>query len=93
MKTTHTAGNWHAHDGQIYPEQTGKTLALIPYFDKGNEEMQANARIIAAAPDMMEALNETLTALKAIAADYPEDTYWNEVIQKAEEAIQKATQP
>jgi len=22
----HTPGNWIAHDGQIYPEETGKTV-------------------------------------------------------------------
>lgn len=56
METNHTQGNWHAHDGQIYPEQTGATVALIPYFDKDNEQHQANSKLIAAAPDMLEAL-------------------------------------
>ena len=56
METNHTQGNWHAHDGQIYPEQTGATVALIPYFDKDNAEHQANSKLIAAAPDMLEAL-------------------------------------
>ena len=52
----HTKGDWHAHDGQIYPEETGKTLALIPYWDKEDKEKEANAMLIAAAPDMLKAL-------------------------------------
>lgn len=47
-----TAGTWHAHDGQIYPEETGKTIALIPYYDKENEEVEANAQLIASAPTL-----------------------------------------
>jgi len=60
----HTKGNWFAHDGQIYPEETGKTLALIPYFDKENEEQQANAYLIAAAPDLLEACQLALSLIR-----------------------------
>lgn len=60
MKPTHTPGEWHASEGQIYPTETGKTLALIPYFDKDNEEHQANQRLIAAAPDMLSVLKEAV---------------------------------
>jgi len=56
MKTSHTPGTWHAHDGQIYPEETGKTLALIPYFDAENKEQEANALLIAAGPELLDAL-------------------------------------
>ena len=55
MKTQHTAGTWTAKDGQIYPEETGKTLALIPYYS-GTEEQEANAKLIAAAPELLETL-------------------------------------
>jgi len=62
--TKHTQGEWIGTDGQIYPEETGKTLALIPYYDKENEEQQANAQLIAAAPKML------LTLQRAVAAFY-----------------------
>jgi len=56
MNTKHTAGTWHAKEGQIYPTETGKTLALIPYFEEGLEEHQANQKLIAAAPELLKAL-------------------------------------
>jgi hypothetical protein len=56
MNTKHTSGTWHAKDGQIYPTETGKTLAIIPYYDKDNEEEEANAKLIAAAPELLKAL-------------------------------------
>jgi len=62
MKTEHTKGEWHAKDGQIYPTETGKTLAVIPYFNKEDKEQAANQKLIAAAPDL-------LGALKMIIAD------------------------
>jgi len=52
----HTKGEWHSKEGQIYPIETGKTLAIIPYFDKDNQEHEANSRLIAAAPELLEAL-------------------------------------
>jgi hypothetical protein len=59
----HTKGNWHAHDGQVYPEETGKTLALIPYFNKESEEDNANANLIAAAPELLKACRKALDQL------------------------------
>jgi hypothetical protein len=58
MNTKHTQGNWNASEGQIYPQETGKTLALIPYFDKENEEMEANSKLIAASPTMFKYISE-----------------------------------
>jgi len=73
MKTKHTPGTWHAHDGQIYPEETGKTLALIPHFDAENKEQEANALLIAAAPEMAEALLKAYNCFKRLASEgnYP----------------------
>ena len=58
----HTPGTWHAKDGQIYPEETGKTLALIPYFDPSDKEALASAALIAAAPDLIAALQSLTDA-------------------------------
>lgn len=98
----HTEGTWSAKDGQIYPEQTGKTLALIPYFDKDNEQQQADSRLIAAGPDLLEnleaAFNE-ITTLNNIL--YKRNIYdleisavrQKEMIERILAAINKATQP
>jgi len=51
LAVSHTPGEWISKEGQIYPEETGKTLAIIPYFDEENEEQKANADLIARAPD------------------------------------------
>lgn len=58
METQHTPGEWHAKDGQIYETEKGRTLALIPYFDSNFEEDKANQNLIAAAPDLLEALKD-----------------------------------
>lgn len=82
----HTKGNWYAHDGQIYPEETGKTLALTPYFDKENKEQEANAKLIAAAPDMLAALQNIADRdLIKDAEDHIPDHY-----QEVQDAISKA---
>ena len=54
----HTQGTWYARDGQIYPEETGKTLAVIPYYDKDNAQQKADANLIAAAPELLEELKK-----------------------------------
>jgi hypothetical protein len=85
MKRTHTIGNWIAHDGQIYPEETGKTLALIPYFDKEDKEQEANARLIAAAPEL-------LTACLVASEELCFGGDWNTAKRVIQDAINKATE-
>lgn len=50
----HTKGKWCNYGGQIYIEETGRTVCLIPYYDDRNEEADSNARLIAEAPEMYE---------------------------------------
>ncbi len=83
-KLKHTAGNWIAKEGQIYPEETGKTLALIPYFDENNEEQAANAKLIAAAPDLLDALKR---AYSIMATD--QEYNGRQIMEIMREAIQK----
>ena len=52
----HTPGTWIDKDGQIYSEETGYTIAVIPYFDKEDQEQVANAKLMASAPDLLEKL-------------------------------------
>lgn len=86
MNTKHTQGDWHTKDGQIYSTDTGKTLALIPYYDEDNEEHVANARFIANAPWLLMALQEA--AEHSVVYDTPPA-----LIELFQYAINKATQP
>lgn len=70
MKTTHTAGEWSTtayYDGKqskgqiILSDATGKTLIGEIY---SNKEQDANARLIASAPDLLEALQSCLNWAK-----------------------------
>jgi hypothetical protein len=79
--------NWMTKEGQIYSSETGKTLALIPYFEQGNKEDEANARLIAAAPELLEALQACYNVLN-LDSDMQED--FAPEIRQANEAIQKA---
>ena len=69
MKTQHTQGAWLTNEGQIYPEQTGKTLALIPYFDENNDEQDANAKLIAAAPELLKMVYDLKNCIKRLTSD------------------------
>lgn len=88
MNTKHTAGTWHSKDGQIYPTETGKTLAVIPYFDKDDKEQEANAKLIAAAPKLLEMCIATLEDLESgeLTGNATESALIN-----LRQAIQKAT--
>lgn len=70
METKHTPGDWYAKDGQIYPQETGNTLALIPYFDKDNEQHKANQQLIAAAPDLLKALVDAMEIIERLSDEY-----------------------
>jgi hypothetical protein len=62
----HTPGPWtyHAtagnHDFSVYPEATGRDVALVRDFN------EANARLIAAAPDLLAALANASAAFDAV---------------------------
>jgi len=67
-----------------------RSINLINYadgqyeFDKGYDEAKANARLIAAAPELLEALTEILVTEPAVKGA---------VYERAKAAIAKATQP
>ena len=88
MTTKYTAGTWQAKDGQIYPTETGKTLAVIPYYDKGNDEQEANARLIAAAPELLEMC---IAALEDLESGELTGNATESALINLRQAIQKAT--
>ena len=61
----HTPGPWKwwtTHEGahRINPHKGGLVIASCDTRNPFSEEQEANARLIAAAPDLLEALKETL---------------------------------
>lgn len=72
MKTQYTPGPWQTspyagnHDQDIY-RSDGTSIALTR---GGSVEAKANARLIALAPEMAEALRDVLGFLEDMAEDY-----------------------
>ena len=57
MTQTHTPGPGEAHEsGRIYTESVGKAVAIIGYGHFLPETCRANGHLIAAAPDLLSAL-------------------------------------
>lgn len=86
METLHTKGDWYASNGQIVAQDTGKTLAVIPYYDNTDEEQTANANLMAAAPVM-------LSILKTLDEYIDKSELPPKMRYKLNEAIQKAINP
>jgi len=85
----HTPGPWIAKEGQIYPEETGRTLALIPYFDPKNEEEGANSKLIAAAPELLEKLIRLTDYAEEWLVDCP-GVLKDRIIRSSRDAIAEA---
>lgn len=100
MNTKHTPGPWKAEGwkGIVVNDSNGHTLALAPGCSYSIEEMAANARLIAAAPDLLEALQNVIasTALPSAWSDDISEAQWqrqrlDECRDFARAAIAKAT--
>ena len=93
-KQKHTPGPWSVYgapDELIIHDEDREVIGIIPRFKgaslKQQEKSEANAQLIAAAPEMLEALQFALSVMKEKGIDYSETA----AIEKAEKAIQKAT--
>lgn len=96
MNLKHTPGPWNrgygnfVYQGERNPEPTGQRLiAVCEPTSKTREDWDetfANAKLIAAAPELLVALQLYLAH-----ASEPECTIWRHVQQKARAAIAKAT--
>lgn len=96
METKHTPGPWSCDHGDtptVYPDND-KDYGIIA--DVYGDQAQANARLIAAAPELLEALKEMLTGLEEV--NIPNDghsvistSYTMDIILKARKALDKAT--
>jgi len=100
MTTTFTHGPWFTNslgfstiyvEARIRPGILQEVAACGP-TEAGHEQQQANARLIAAAPDLLEALKDMLSGWKYIRESHG-DLYgvgWDRAQNKAEDAIRKA---
>ena len=106
MSESHTPGPWKIFDGwgasrfapvivDSIPDIDGKCVAnCICHVASTNENAADNARLIAAAPELLEALEDILGGWRYIRQDpHHEAIYgvgWDRAQEKAEAAIRKA---
>lgn len=89
-QSTHTPGPWRTYqgDGRWIVATTSSwayaATGLIPQLDAETEE--ANARLIAAAPDLLEACKQVIV----YGADADDAILWTDVIRNIKAAIHKA---
>lgn len=95
MNTKHTPGEWRYSEeyklvttSRIGIIEGSKTICELPTFGhKPEEETNANGLLIAAAPDLLEALQQLVNTDKNNA------DHFHRAICDAERAIRKATTP
>lgn len=95
MKTKHTPGPWR-HHGELINSDS-REIAVIPEFS--SKQDSANARLIAAAPELLEALEYILSVSLAVPDEVWAAAYANSKIfipnvgacDVARDAIKKAT--
>ncbi len=97
MSAKHTTGPWVIHpDDDLHPEYSGHVMTrdgyavadcILEWSSIEECEQIANARLIAAAPDLLEALRDCLRRI-----DDADETYGpDHAVTKARAAIAKAT--
>lgn len=84
IKPRHSNGFWYVNSEQL---DCG-SIATCYHGIKGDSEAEANAKLIAAAPDLLAALNETIDLINwGRSEGHFDDTVYNKAIS----AIKKAT--
>lgn len=92
MEFKGTKGKWKvAEDTFVSQVRTDIDLiCVVGHEDMADTEIEANAKLIAAAPELLEALQLLLAAYRST----EDDDFWNkDPEQKAEAAINKALHP
>ncbi len=106
MKTTdkiqHTPGPWEIENmnfEEILIHSKEMNIATAYVIDLSPEEGEANAKLIASAPELLQALIDTLQEFKDVVSevegfnidDKEDKGSWAQAIKKAQSAINKAT--
>jgi len=92
-ETKHTLGPWEVKDDRFIDSPSGWIADVLSYpayraaTGQDSEEQKANARLIAAAPDLYEALTEALRWIGKLSDWYgvgdPDIDKWRATIKKA----------
>lgn len=84
----YTPGPWFAsEDGEVYSKPSYTSVAMVLMNERGAD----NARLIAAAPELLEALKDARSMLSAVEVSDGEDgDPWDRAISRIEAAIAKA---
>ena len=105
METNFTGGEWKVKNSPQYHEPKSSTIEIHSKRSQGwiakiqntgvirHKEGLANAKLIAAAPDMFNALEELLAQVKQFTdGNIGEQDYFRDEIYNAKKAIKKATE-
>lgn len=92
MKTKHTPGKWSIDGIDIVSENGNSICQVYDADDTHISEMnmdvvKANAKLIAAAPELLKSLQECVKAMKIVTSSAIKP-----FIERAEQAIKKATE-
>ena len=98
METKFTKGEWKSlktglNETCIFSDIDMEHILKITHNEVSKMESDANAKLIAAAPEMFNALEELLAQVKQFTAgDIGEQDYFRDEISNAKKAIKKATE-
>jgi hypothetical protein len=99
MKTEYTKGEWRFskdwNEITISPKGIivgSQTICKLESFGKTEEELKANGNLIAAAPELLAALNELLDLLSEKEPEMTKEWYLKKYFNNAMSAINKATE-
>ena len=90
MKTEHTPGPWHVgshHESEVFAEDCGRVANCsdAPSY-RSEEEMRANSRLIAAAPEIFDFLKMLIDGVEGNVESPPEE----ELLKTAKLLVSKA---
>ena len=97
MKTEHTKGPWEIETKGSRHFIDGADQLTVAYVDRAGvrdrQEIEANARLIAAAPDLLSELHSVRVQLEAQSLGYSASEIWphvrTEIVRRISDAISK----
>jgi len=91
MKTKHTPGPWKVDPDYLEEVICSEFVSILPYCTSGfEEEAEANAKLIAAAPEMLEALKTVDLFLNEVHISHTNESKLSLALVK--KVIKKATE-